>query len=469
MSEYRVFLSSLQDQHQPVNRRLLICLLVILALAKGTHPWPLSASHPFPENGTNRVFNDAGKGIPTCLSVCEYSHSKAHCHDRNLSHIPNSDGCEEAILLELQRNEITSITSEQISGYQQLSTLDISRNDLSNITSGTFHGNPNLQNVDISYNFLTVLYGKTFEGAEQSLSHIEIQYNSINLITEYAFEGLEHVTRIYLSHNQLHNLLPGIFKDLLSLQYLDLSWNKLVTLPQNILHNSTSLRTLNLKENKLQHIPIRLFYKLESIQYVDLSNNQLVSIPTPQELCLFHQLLMLDLQNNKISQSDVMVPFLSSNVTDNLRVTGNPFFCDCNFQKLQILSQVQVGSQAQPIQCMYRDGSNFTISHTLPFDCNGTTQTQPTPSSYDNDKLLPGNTHGGSHVDDIISANPPEDPKCTIYVIVICALSAGLIICLICFVLSIKNKFYIACWQKGTKKCRKQRQGLKGDLNDSNL
>ncbi|KAJ8027241.1 Insulin-like growth factor-binding protein complex acid labile subunit [Holothuria leucospilota] len=446
---------------------MMFFVTTLLTYAVGVRSLPLTTTHRSNTVSVLRLHGD--QAIPTCSEICDYSHSKAHCHDRNLFQIPHSTGCEGAILLELQGNKIISITSEQMSGYQQVSTLDISGNYLSNIIPGTFDRNSNLKNIDVSNNDLTILNSKMFKGTEHSLFQIEIQFNSINLVTQDAFEGLECVTNIYLSHNKLQNLLPGTFKDLISLQYLDLSQNKLAKLPQNLFHNSTSLRKLYLHKNKLQQIPNRLFDGLESLTDVRLSDNELISVPAPQELGLFHQLWRMDLQNNKIHQSGVILPFLA-NVTENLQVTGNPLLCDCNFQILQVSLHFLGGSHAQPIQCMYHNESNFTTSYTLPFDCYVTTQTHPTPSNNSTDKLLSASTHDGSHFDDIMSASPPEYPKCKgdvtphyrIYVIVICALIiliAGLIIfiCLICFVPSIRSKFILFV-SRGTKELREQRQ-----------
>lgn len=66
----------------------------------------------------------------TCGDICRYEDffQRAHCDERKMTFIPTSTGCENATLLELQRNSITKITSDEMFGFKNVRTLDLSQN-----------------------------------------------------------------------------------------------------------------------------------------------------------------------------------------------------------------------------------------------------------------------------------------------------------------------------------------------------
>lgn len=65
----------------------------------------------------------------TCGDICRYEDffQRAHCDERKMTFIPISTGCENATLLELQRNSITKITSDEMFGFKNVRTLDLSQ------------------------------------------------------------------------------------------------------------------------------------------------------------------------------------------------------------------------------------------------------------------------------------------------------------------------------------------------------
>lgn len=116
-----------------------------------------------------------------CNQVCIYDDwfQRARCDDKRLHHVPISTGCENAVMLELQENDIEGIDIETMSGYTDLKTLDVSTNDISQLEPGVFVNNNHLKNLLMSHNKMTILRNRTFLATEQHLTRIYLDNNEL--------------------------------------------------------------------------------------------------------------------------------------------------------------------------------------------------------------------------------------------------------------------------------------------------
>ncbi|PIK55874.1 hypothetical protein BSL78_07208 [Apostichopus japonicus] len=307
----------------------------------------------------------------TCQEVCEYDEwfRRARCHDRNLQHIPTSTGCENAAMLEVHENNIQLINQETVNGYRFVQTLDFSQNQISHIEPGAFLNVSNVKHLLLSNNALVTLRNRTFVGTERHLTRIHLDKNEVAIIEGDAFHGLNKVQYLDLGFNNIQSITSRHFQDMTELEHLILENNELVSIENDTFNCLISLEMIALNNNKLRSIPNGLFDGLTSLRDVDLSQNHLHTILTPSELGLISNLRYLFLAGNYINKSSDIVPFCE--LSAYLFVGGNPFECDCGFQKIQewyfnqSIVVKQVLSHSSSLGC-YFHGSFIDVTAALP-------------------------------------------------------------------------------------------------------
>ncbi|PIK56260.1 hypothetical protein BSL78_06843 [Apostichopus japonicus] len=312
-----------------------------------------------------------GERSITCQDVCEYDEwfRRARCHERNLQHIPTSTGCENAAMLEVHENNIQLIDQETVTGYRFVQTLDFSQNQISHIEPGAFVNVPHMKHLLLSNNALVTLRNRTFVGTERHLTRIYLDKNEVAIIEGAAFHGLNKVQHLDLGYNNIQSITAGHFLDMPGLEYLILGNNELASIENDTFHCLISLEVIALNNNKLTSIPNGLFHGLTTLKDIDLSHNQLNTLPTPSDVGLLTQLRYFLLADNYINESANIVPFFEQSVY--LFVGGNPFECDCGFQKIQewyfnqSIVVKQVLSSYGSLGC-YFNGSYIDVTAALP-------------------------------------------------------------------------------------------------------
>lgn len=295
----------------------------------------------------------------SCGKVCTFDDwfRRAQCENNDLNYVPIPRGCEGAVMLELQGNRISLLTATSLVGYEHVKTLDLTGNLIVAILSGTFSRMNNLENILIGSNYIQEVANYTFTGAEGSLRRIYLNYNKIEVIWDNAFRGLGKVISIYLSYNQIFRLPESLFWDMHDLHSLYLGTNNLEYLSKNVFNGLIRLEVLTLDSNNLRWIPIGLFAGLESLREVKLSDNQLVTIPAPEPMGIQVNLELLDLRKNNLSKINEVVPYLM--VSNQVRINGNPFGCNCSFTHLQerfLGMDDQLNNEEQSFVDQYQEG-----------------------------------------------------------------------------------------------------------------
>jgi hypothetical protein len=156
-------------------------------------------------------------------------------------------------LLNLSRNSITDLKSDDLSWIPSIEILDLSNNKITQIPKGFFSETKLIRKVILSFNFLTVISKQTFSGLEVTLQDL------------------------YLRENQISDIHPLAFSDLNELQLLDLSGNPLnpkidvinsLQLPHHIAH-------LDLKRTALKTFSYCFIHDLHDLEFIDLEENNL--------------------------------------------------------------------------------------------------------------------------------------------------------------------------------------------------
>ncbi|PNF27713.1 hypothetical protein B7P43_G13760, partial [Cryptotermes secundus] len=216
-----------------------------------------------------------------------------------------------------------------------------------------------LYRVDCMYVNLGILRGSIFSINSNKIRDLWLDYNNLTRIEINAFNRMELLKRLSLSNNYLRELHPRLFSSLFSLKYLDLRSNCLVSplhdnlfaslrqllqrlhlknagltlLEADVFNSLPKLWYLDISYNILENLDYRLFSKLTRLLHLDLTNNRLTSLHDERLFKAQGRLSSLLLGNNKLQVLDLVVisPLKSIRI---LKLTGNPFLCNCEFHQL---------------------------------------------------------------------------------------------------------------------------------------
>jgi len=169
----------------------------------------------------------------------------------------------------------------------------------------------NIEILDLSSNHIEMFGGKW--SGFHSLKWFDLSGNGLKYLHPDSFTDMRNLTTFLLNNNRIGRTInfdktTKTFSSQVNLQYLDLSNNEIKKLPYFIFSNLTRLTTLILKENFLTAIDVHL----EGLE----------------------QLTLLDLQNNVISEINILQCDVISKLfrKKNLKVNldNNQLICGCN-------------------------------------------------------------------------------------------------------------------------------------------
>ncbi|XP_060944315.1 toll-like receptor 8 [Limanda limanda] len=229
-------------------------------------------------------------------------------------------------VLSLSSNNIFFISQNQFEGYGNIACLNLSGNGFSAALNGTeFHSLPNLTYLDLSYNKIDLAYDYAFKEL-QKLQVLDLSYNP-HYFQSY---GISHnlnflrnlpVLRVLnMSHNAISTLTTKQLcsKSLSELQFTN---NRLGTLwkikdvgYKMLFSNLTNLTYLDISDNKIKEIPDNVYqYIPHNLTKLCISHNLLTGFKW-DALKIFHQLQVLDLSFNSLSD----LTGINSNFTQTL-------------------------------------------------------------------------------------------------------------------------------------------------------
>lgn len=182
-------------------------------------------------------------------------------------------------------NKLDCIPST-IGKLQKLETLDAHNNNINELPP-TLWNCASLMKINLTSNFLSswpdlpdiaTQKSSDIDGITPSLAFsLEKLYMGENLLTDNAILPLmifEELQVLNLSFNELQDLPPNFFHNLVHLQELYLSGNKLISVPVEDLSRLQRLTTLFLNGNKLQTLPQELG-KVINLRILDVGSNYL--------------------------------------------------------------------------------------------------------------------------------------------------------------------------------------------------
>uniref|UniRef100_A0A8C2FZT8 Si:ch211-117l17.7 n=1 Tax=Cyprinus carpio TaxID=7962 RepID=A0A8C2FZT8_CYPCA len=157
----------------------------------------------------------------------------------------------------LQLNDTNIKVLKDRSFQPKLNYLNLADNQLRNLLKTLFHNLRQLKSLVLSSNQLETLESGSFDHLSNLLV-LMLQKNQIREIPPRLFClfcCLPKLKKLSLKNNDLGELDPELFSNLISVQILMLNENKLESLPSAIFRNTSSLEILDLNHNHLRHLP----------------------------------------------------------------------------------------------------------------------------------------------------------------------------------------------------------------------
>ncbi len=142
---------------------------------------------------------------------------------------------------------------------------------------GIFTGLDSLTVLTLSHNQVESLPPGL--AAVTRLTELSLSHNPLGALPPDLFGGMTSLEHLRLYGMQLTELPPGIFRNLPELRSLNLAGNELQRLDEDVFAGLSGLRTLHLFDNDLADLPPPIFRGLDSLEQLRLNGNQLVRLP----------------------------------------------------------------------------------------------------------------------------------------------------------------------------------------------
>lgn len=194
-----------------------------------------------------------------------------HMYNNLLERIPRGLPKRAKTLMVLH-NSITEIGRNDLALLYTLTELNLSYNKLtsSKLHRDAFRKLRDLETLDLSGNSLHSMP----VGLPRSLQVLKIKNNQLSSIPDGALTGMEKLTKLILSENQLklNSVYQGAWMELSALTTLDLSGNQLSHIPSDL---PESLEYIYLQSNRISNVPASAFEGTPNIKGIFLRFNRL--------------------------------------------------------------------------------------------------------------------------------------------------------------------------------------------------
>ncbi|XP_056292119.1 toll-like receptor 8 [Pseudoliparis swirei] len=285
-------------------------------------------------------------------------------------------------VLDLSSNNLFFITPKQFQGYENIACLNLSGNGFSAAPNGTeFSTLPNLTYLDLSFNKIDLAYDNAFNELKQlkvlDLSNNDHYFKAYGITHNLNFtQNLPALRVLNMSHNSISTLTTKRMysKSLTELQFtqnrLGTLWKENDGSYEMLFTNLTNLTILDISCNTIAKIPDSVYeYLPPNLITLRINHNSLTDF-TWDKLKFFHQLQILDLSFNSLSNvtsinSNISLTFLDlshNNIfhLDNWFLKGAKSLTTLNLSnnKLTTINQSTFQSKSQ-IQTLFLQKNPF--------------------------------------------------------------------------------------------------------------
>ncbi|XP_076338917.1 uncharacterized protein LOC143240409 isoform X2 [Tachypleus tridentatus] len=202
-------------------------------------------------------------------------------------------------VLDLDHNKIVDIPVGSFPKKSKLLHLNLNNNRIVNIEEGAFDSLTSLETLKLNKNRLSTIPKNLFKRLH-TLKHLELNKNRIQKIEGLSFHGLESLQVLKLRRNGIEQLLDGAFWGLHNIHHLHLDYNSIRHVKKAWLYKLSSLKSLSLTHNKISEVEEEGWVFCDHLKDLNLKYNQLKTI-TKDTFSKLFKLHILDLEYNNIS------------------------------------------------------------------------------------------------------------------------------------------------------------------------
>ncbi|XP_041033087.1 relaxin receptor 1 [Carcharodon carcharias] len=208
---------------------------------------------------------------------CQCKGLELNCEHAGLHSVPLVSS--NVLTLRLQINKLRKLYADGFSIYQDLQELNLNYNEITTVSERAFKGLHNLIKLYLSNNHITFLPSGVFEDLQQ-VQWLILENNRIQKISPKTFLGLKSVILLVLVNNSFHQL-PGqpICEEMPKLNWLDFEGNQIESVKNGTFTFCTQLTVLVLRRNKISSIHESAFTPLQRLGELDLSLNRIEELP----------------------------------------------------------------------------------------------------------------------------------------------------------------------------------------------
>ncbi|XP_018320948.1 toll-like receptor 7 [Agrilus planipennis] len=269
--------------------------------------------------------------------------------------------CSDLKELDLSSNALEEVP-EAIQELSFLKTLDLGENQISDFHNGSFKNLNQLTGLRlIDNNIGNLTKGMLWD--LPSLQVLNLAKNKVQSIERGTFDRNTQIEAIRLDENYLFDI-NGVFATLASLLWLNLSKNHIVWFDYAFI--PSNLKWLDIHGNFIEHLAN--YYKIQKeirVKTLDASHNRItdissMSIPNSIELLFINNnfiksvhpntflektnLVRVDMYANFLVNLDLnalrLSPVSSNRTLPEIYIGGNPFYCDCSMEWLQLINNM---------------------------------------------------------------------------------------------------------------------------------
>ncbi|XP_064636849.1 relaxin receptor 2-like isoform X2 [Lineus longissimus] len=148
------------------------------------------------------------------------------------------------------------------------------------------------------------------------LDLLHLENNSLEIIHPGSFSGLGHLLKLFLNSNKLERLKPGIFRELNSLYWLFVMESKTKYVERGAFEGLDRVNWIDFRNNEIADLTDGMFEGAENaVHWIDLENNT-ISRLHQAPLKNLHNLTMINLLSNRISEVEEDTFFINKNLLD---------------------------------------------------------------------------------------------------------------------------------------------------------
>ena len=195
--------------------------------------------------------------------------------------------------LDLENNEIESISAQDLDGLVALEYLNLNYNKIKTLPEDLLLNLPMLEYFYFRGNQIRELPESIFRPSK-FLHSIDLRDNDLISIPKTVFHGLDELFYLRLSHNVNLKTLPETMLSGTSLELFSCQNCGLSTLPKDFFENLTNAESIYINNNSLTEVPEANF---EFLSNLFLGYNSLTKIPK-----VTGEIDVLDLKSNPIKE-----------------------------------------------------------------------------------------------------------------------------------------------------------------------